>query len=146
MYITFLTLHSILRWLLLLSLIGTIITSLHGYLRKRAYSKSDQLIRIFTNAISHTQLLVGFILYFGLSPLIQLFLKNGTGPTQVLFFAIYHLLMMFVAVVIMTVGGALAKKKTKDMHKFKTTLLYYSVALLLILLAIPWFRPLLRTF
>jgi len=147
MYATFLALHSIFRWLVLASLVYAIFTSIEGIVSKRPYNKTDNIIRIITNTISHTQLLIGFTLYFVLSPVTQYFLKNGSEENhQMWFFGIYHIAMMLLSIVIMTIGGAIAKRATNDHKKFKTIAIWFSLALLFILLAIPWFRPYLRNF
>ena len=147
MYTTFLILHSVLRWLVLLSLFSAIIINAHGYLLKRSYTQGDHFSRVIAGGISHTQLLIGFTLYFILSPIAQNFLKNGAnGNHQILFFGVYHIVMMFLAVVVITIGGSVAKRADTDRAKFKSTVVYFTIALCLILLAIPWFRPYLRGF
>ena len=144
MYSTFLTLHSIFRWLVLISLLYAIITSIQGFLTKRHFSKKDATIRVVTGAISHTQLLIGFTLYFVLSPVTRHFMSSGSdGNHQIWFFGIYHIAMMFIAITVMTVGSSVSKRAKTDRAKFKNIMIYFSVALVLILLAIPWFRPLL---
>jgi hypothetical protein len=147
MYATFLALHSVFRWLVLASLVYAIFISIEGLISKRPYTKADNITRIITNAISHTQLLLGFTLYFVLSPITQHFLKNGSEDNhQMWFFGIYHIVMMFLSIVVMTIGGSIAKRAKTDQTKFKITAIGFSLALLLILLAIPWFRPYFRNF
>ena len=59
------------------------------------------------------------------------------------FFGLIHILFMLTAIVIITIGSALAKRKPTDSEKFKTMLLWFSLALMLIFVAIPWpFSPL----
>jgi hypothetical protein len=59
---------------------------------------------------------------------------------------------MFVAIVLITIGSAKAKRKSNDTQKFKTMLIWFSIALLIIFIAIPWpfsplaNRPYIRTF
>lgn len=59
------------------------------------------------------------------------------------FFGMIHSLLMLVAIIVITFGSALAKRKTTDREKFKTMLYWFSIALIIILIAIPWpFSPL----
>lgn len=146
MYTTFLALHAVLRWLVLLSLLSAIIINAQGYLLKRSYMRIDYFSRVIAGAISHAQLLVGFTLYFVLSPITQNFLRHGAGGNYQLFFGIYHIAMMFLAVVVITIGGSVAKRADADRTKFKSAVVYFTIALCLILFAIPWFRPYLRSF
>lgn len=138
MYATFLALHSVLRWLVLVSLIYTISISIEGCISKRPYTAMDNIARIIANSISHIQLLVGFMLYFVLSPVTQYFLKNGLeGNHQTCFFGIYHITMMLLSIIVMTIGGSIAKRTEADYTKFRTVAIWFSVALVLILCAIP---------
>jgi hypothetical protein len=148
MYATFLFIHSITRWLVLIGLLYTLATHLEGLLSKRPYDRSDHIVRNIGKGFTELQLLIGFVLYFLLSPTTQSFFRSGIGGSgsEELFFGIYHLAMMFVAVAVLSVGNGMAKKAQTDKDKFKKTLVFFSVALLLILAAIPWFRPLLRSF
>jgi predicted membrane channel-forming protein YqfA (hemolysin III family) len=60
-----------------------------------------------------------------------------------LFFALVHIGLMTTAIVLITIGSALAKKAPEDRQKFNMVFTYYGIALLIILLAIPWpFSPL----
>lgn len=147
MYEIFVFFHSIFRWLVLISLIYAIGSSIQGVLTKRTYTRADGLARSLATTISHTQLLLGFTLYFVLSPITQYFMKSGSGGnSDIWFFGIYHIAMMLGSIVVMTIGGSIAKRAASDHAKFKTIAIYFSIALVLILLAIPWFRPFFRNF
>jgi cytochrome bd-type quinol oxidase subunit 2 len=110
----------------------------------KEFSQTDNSIRHWTATIAHVQLTIGIILYVK-SPVISYFWKNvkeAVSNPDALFFGLYHFLMMLTAIVIITVGSALAKRKKSDKEKFKTMLVWFSVALLIIFLAIPWpFSP-----
>ncbi|QHT71381.1 DUF2871 family protein [Rhodocytophaga rosea] len=144
-YTLFLTIHSILRWLVLSSIVYATISALQGLVSKRMYSKSDSIIRSLATTLTHTQLLLGFVLYFILSPITGQFMKgNANGNEQMWFFGAYHIALMFIAVGVMTTGGSKAKRATTDRDKFRFTAISFGISLLLILLAIPWFRPFFR--
>ena len=148
MYLTLLSVHNIFRWLVLLSVIFTVISAFSGLLLQRRYSPIDKAGRIATAMTSHIQLLIGFTLYF-FSPLTQYFVGNSSqawGANEFTFFGIYHMAMMFVAIVVMTIGSANARQAATDSGKFKTTAIYFSIGFVLILCAIPWFRPFFRSF
>jgi uncharacterized membrane protein len=74
---------------------------------------------------------------------VKYYFKYGDDVTGAFFFGIIHIVLMLVAIILITIGSAMAKRKTGDEQKFKTILLWYSLGLLLILIAIPWpFSPL----
>lgn len=154
MYSTLLVFHSIIRWLVLGSLTFSIFRAYLGYSKNQTFSKSDNSIRHWTATIAHIQLTIGIILYIK-SPIIQYFWSNygeAVQYPQTAFFGLYHFLLMIVAVVLVTIGSALAKRKPTDKEKYKTMLMWFSIAILIIFIAIPWpfsplaNRPYFRTF
>ena len=154
MYPILLTLHSFTRWLVLATLIGSIYKASRGYFQHKSFSKFDNSLRHWTATAAHIQLVLGVILYIK-SPVIKYFWANFSTAFKQLdnvFFGLYHFLFMIISVVLITVGSALAKRKLTDQEKYRTILIWFSISLLLIFLAIPWqfsplvSRPYLRTF
>lgn len=137
-------LHSIFRWLVLVSLVNAIITAFRGYSKNLKFSNKSDLIRHGTATIAHIQLMIGFTLYTQ-SPLVKYYFTNPKTLdfTEIYFFSIIHGSLMLVAIIVITIGSALAKRKVADRDKFRTMAIYYSIALLIIIIAIPWpFSPL----
>ena len=150
----FLLIHSLLRWLVLLSLLYAILRAFRGLSKGLAFSKTDNSVRHWTATIAHIQLIAGMILYIQ-SPVTSSFWRNfaeAIRQVNTTFFGLVHISLMLLAIVLITIGSALAKRKQSDPEKFRTMLIWFSVALLIILLAIPWpfspwaARPYLRTF
>lgn len=154
MYSTVLTLHSIFRWLVVCSLGYAIFRAYRGYTSKSAFSFVDNKVRHWTATIAHIQLVLGILIYIK-SPIIKYFLsdfKNLVTDWNLTFFGLFHSILMITAIVIITIGSAKAKRKKTDQQKFKTMLVMFSIALLIIFIAIPWpfsplaNRPYMRTF
>ncbi|WP_271765310.1 hypothetical protein [Aquimarina algiphila] len=154
MYTTVLILHSLVKWLVLLALILTLYRSYKGYFYNLPYYKIDNSIRHWTVTIAHIQLVLGIILY-AQSPIIQYFwrnLKDAFYEMDIVFFGLIHFLLMCSAIIVLTIGSALAKRKLNKKDKYKTTVIWFTIALLIILIAIPWpfsplsNRPYIRTF
>ena len=145
MYPILLTLHSFTRWLVLATLISSIYKASRGYFQRKSFSKFDNSLRHWTATAAHIQLVLGVILYIK-SPVIKYFWANFSTAFKQLdnvFFGLYHFLFMIISVVLITVGSALAKRKLTDQEKYRTMLIWFSISLLLIFLAIPWkFSPL----
>jgi uncharacterized membrane protein YbjE (DUF340 family) len=145
MYQTLLALHSLVRWFVLASLLFAIYRGYKGWLTNKAFTKFDNSVRYWAISIAHIQFCVGLCLYF-VSPIINYFLhnyKDAVHERQIRFFGMEHNIMMIVAIVIITIGSSLAKRKPTDKAKFKTMALWFSVALLIIIVSIPWtFSPL----
>jgi uncharacterized membrane protein YozB (DUF420 family) len=154
MYYILLFLHSIGRWLVLISLLYAISRAYKGYRFNSAFTQKDNNIRHWTATTAHLQMMIGVVLY-SQSPLIKIFFNSSTNQNQSsdpVFFAIIHLGIMVIAILLITIGSALAKRKKSDQDKYRTMLYWFAAALLLILLAIPWpfspfaHRPFIRPF
>ncbi len=154
MYLILLAIHSLFRWLVVISLLYAIYRAYKGWYLGNSFSKQDNFIRHTTATIAHVQFILGIWLYF-ISPVVNYFLhnfKDAVHLREIRFFGMEHSLMMFTAVVFITIGSAKAKRKLTDKEKFETILIWFSVALFIILLNIPWkfspliSRPYFRTF
>lgn len=145
MYPYILFFHSIWRWFVLVSLLYSVFRGFQGWRRGDAFSKEDDTLRHMTATVVHIQLILGLLIY-SISPLIRYFWSNyheAVHERDIRFFGMEHSLMMLIAVIIITVGSMLAKRKENDRDKFKTMAIWYSIGLLIILLNIPWpFSPL----
>jgi ABC-type Na+ efflux pump permease subunit len=145
MYSTVLTLHSIFRWLVLLSLCYAIYRAYKGFYAKSDFSFLDNKVRHWTATIAHIQLTLGVLVYIK-SPIIKYYFfdfKNLVSDWNLTFFGLFHFILMISAIVLITIGSAKAKRKKTAQEKFKTILVTYSIALLIIFIAIPWpFSPL----
>ncbi len=128
--------HSILRWFFLLALIITLIRAGFGYFRNQKYLALHKTTTLSTLIISHLQFVLGFVLFL-VSPKVVF---SGISFTQPLlrFFLLEHTSMMLAAIVFITIGHTRVKLVTAARQKHRTTLVYFGLALLIVLLAIPW--------
>ena len=154
MYSVLLSIHSLMRWLVLISLVFAVYRAYSGWRSNKSFSKLDDRTRHITATIIHVQFTLGVWLYF-VSPVVDYFLKNfreAVHMREIRFFGMEHITMMTVAVTLLTIGSAKAKRAETDQKKFKTMFVWYSIALLIIFLSIPWSfspftsRPLYRLF
>lgn len=145
MYPTLLPLHSLVRWLVLASLIFAMFRSYRGWLTEREFTRLDNSVRHWTATIAHIQLILGLGLYF-VSPITHYFLHNFRDAVhlrEIRFFGMEHNLMMFIAIVLITIGSAKAKRQQTGPEKFKTMSIWFSIGFLVILSSVPWaFSPL----
>ena len=145
MYLFILALHSLVRWFVLISLLFAIYRAYRGWLFNKSFSKFDNRVRLVTATIAHIQLIIGVWLYF-ISPIVSYFLQNfheAVHERQIRFFGMEHVTMMLIAITLITIGSAKAKRKLTDKEKFKCMAIWFTIALLVILSSIPWsFSPL----
>ncbi len=140
MYHVLLVSHSIIRWLVLISLLISIILAIRGWVTKKKFDNLDNRFRNWTVSLVHLQFLVGIVLY-SISPIIRYFFENfgeAVKMSQIRFFGMEHSLMMILAVGLITFGSSSAKRKTDDLAKFKTMTIWFSIGLIIILVNIPW--------
>lgn len=142
MYSTLLFLHSLGRWAVLGGLLYGIGRAYRGWLANQSFTAHDDTTRHTVATVAHLQLVLGYALYFT-SPLLKTFhLRDAVHEPGTLFFGLQHVAAMTVAIVVLTAGSALAKRQPTSPTKFRTMALWFTAALLLILLAIPWpFSP-----
>ena len=145
MFQILISLHSIFRWLVLASLLYAIFKAYKGFSAKLSFTKVDDFVRHWTATAAHIQLIIGIILYSQSLAVKHFFAEvRTTGRiTEPVFFGVIHIALMLTAIIIITIGSALSKRKLTDREKFKTMLIWFLIALTLIFLAIPWpFSPL----
>ena len=125
--------HSGLRWIVLGLLIYAIVNALR---KKDSYEKGDRLVNMFSMISLHIQLVIGLILYFTSSKVV--FVKGWMGDDIRRFYGMEHISVMILAIILVTIGHAKAKRATDAVKKHKTVFLYYTIGLILILASIPW--------
>lgn len=145
MYSNLLFLHSLTRWLVLISLVFAIIRSGIAYSSKAKFTSGDNHLRHWTATFAQIQMVIGMVLYTQ-SPWIKSFwsdFSEGLKNTESLFFSLIHIILMLAAVGFITTGSSMAKRIESDRSKFRIMLIWFSVSLILIAIAIPWpFSPL----
>ena len=134
-----LVLHNLLRWAVLLFGLWTLLNALTGVFGKRNYTANDNRSNLFFMISCDIQLLLGLILYFSNSWFDRLKdLGNNMKDPYNRFFTMEHMSMMIIAWILVHVGRASVKRATTDAAKHKRMLIFFGIAILLILAAIPW--------
>ncbi|HEX2733929.1 MAG TPA: hypothetical protein VHM70_20115 [Polyangiaceae bacterium] len=136
-YSILLFLHSVLRWLILAFAILALVRSAQG----GAYTKAHRTSSSLFVATLHTNVVIGIVNYALFSPTIRLALSDVGAAMKISalrFFLVEHSSLMLVAVVVATIGSARIKRGKDDAQKHKRTLVFYGIALALILVGIPW--------
>ena len=134
-----LTLHSITRWAVLLFGVWTVINAITGVTGKRSFTAVDNRSNLLFMISCDIQLLLGLILYFGNEWFDKL--KNFSqykSDAVARFFGMEHATMMLLAWVLVHIGRTSVKKAGTDAGKHKKMLIFFGIALLLILASIPW--------
>jgi len=146
MYPFVLAIHNIFRWLVLIFGVLAVVRALIGWFGKGQWTDLDDKLGLgFTISID-VQFLLGLLLYVFLSPITKSAFANmsaAMSDSATRFFLVEHSVMMLLAIILAHIGRSRAKKADIDIAKFKNAAIFFTIALLIILAAIPWFRPLL---
>ena len=154
MYELFLTLHNLLRWVIVLAGVFLLVRSAMGLGKNKDWEKNIvSSMRWYTLAMD-IELTLGLILYFGYSPLTQAIFQNFFTAMQIplmRFYGINHVLLMLTALVLAHIGHSRVKKALTATQKYQQTLLWFGLSFTVLLCAIPWpflsvGRPILRLF
>ncbi len=145
--------HSWIRWLVLITLVFAIYRAFKGWIAAGEFRKVDGLSRTLASLAVRIETGVGILLYV-VSPITRYFISNireASGIPQVAMFGWMHPVGMIIAIALIETGGARSKKATEDYKKFARVDIFYVIALIIILLNIPWpfspaSRPLFRTY
>ncbi len=142
MYSTLLSVHSVLRWVLLVFLVITLVKAFIGWFGKQQYGANDTRLALVSLILSHIQLLLGIALFF-ISPIVQRGLED-MGATMkdsnLRFWTVEHTTTMIIGIILITVGRSRAKKVAEAIGKHRNIAIFYTIGLLLILSRIPWDR------
>lgn len=132
--------HNILRWAVLLFGVWTLLNALTGVFSKRYFTGTDNKVNLFFMISCDIQLLLGLVLYFnnGWFTMLKSTTKEVMKDGALRFFALEHFLMMVIAWLLVHVGRSMVKRADTDAAKHKKSLIYFGIALVIILAMIPW--------
>ena len=126
-------LHSLLRYAVLLTVAAAGILHLRGFLTKRPILTYERSLSILAVVFSHVQLAIGLILY-----LMKFNVYKEMSGEMGRFWKMEHLGTMVIAVALVTIGRASAKRSYDEEVKQKRIAVFFLIALALMLWAIPW--------
>jgi hypothetical protein len=96
-------------------------------LGNQPWKSADNQLSLLTLIFTHTQLIIGLVLYF-ISPNV-----NFSDPVSdgFRFYTVEHISGMLVAIILITIGRVLAKKRSISKAKFKVTTIFFLLGLLI---------------
>jgi hypothetical protein len=136
-----LSLHNIMRWAVLLFALLALLTGLRGIGGKRDFTNGDKRTALYFLIACDIQLLLGLALYF-----LQGWYRNFSGGNMggvmkdpvTRFWTIEHMVGMIIAIIVVHIGYAGTKGNRPHRSKFRRLFWCTLIALLIILVTIPW--------
>jgi hypothetical protein len=141
LYDVLLTIHSAGRWVVLLLLLLAIFN--HMAAGNRPYGTGDRKLSLFLMIAADLMLLVGIIQWFtssnwGYSQIKAAGMQGVMQNSVTRFFTIEHMVGMILAIALIHIGKAQGKKNMADRAKHRRTMIFYFLALLIMVASIPW--------
>jgi hypothetical protein len=141
MYQGMLHLHSTFRWVILILLLVAVYKSFAD--RNKAFTSGHKKIGLFLLITADSMLLVGLYQWvtsktWGLISIKERGFAAVMKDPVARFFAVEHFIGMIIAIALIHIGYGYSKKNIPDGIKHKRALLFYGLALLIILISIPW--------
>ncbi|MDE0024122.1 MAG: hypothetical protein OXP69_06885 [Spirochaetaceae bacterium] len=148
MYSAILTVHSYLRYAVLLLVLLAVLRYVAGLPSSRAWDDGDEAVGRWLIRVWDLQFLLGLVLYF-LSPIVQFGFANfgeAMGDAQLRQFLVEHPVLNLLAIGALHMGWIRARKAAGARGRRVRALVFIIIAAVLVVLSIPWEgRPLLRT-
>ena len=142
MYSTILSLHHYISFLALILLLVAAVNGFLGTREEKIFNNTFRKINLFTLISVHTMFLLGVILLV-ISPVataafadMGAAMKDGATRKAI----IEHPFTNVLAVILATIGNAKSKKAISHGSKFKASMIYFGLALILILSRLPYDR------
>lgn len=136
LYSLLLTTHSLLRWVVLLAAVLAVLRAAFGLLGKRAWRPLDDRLGLILSITVDLQVLVGLLMWPFYLGIVGFNMRDDASRR----FLVEHPLAMLAALALIHIGRARVRKQADDAGKFKQALIFFGLALLLMLLLIPWER------
>jgi len=133
--------HSYFAYLVITLLVWSTIRFILRYVLSKDYTPSDFRLALITFIVLHTQLLIGLFLYFisdKFSLWFELSFNEIITSSINRLYLIEHPIVNIIAIVFITRGYSLHKKRRVSKSKFKAIGFNYLIGLVLLLSRIPW--------
>lgn len=137
LYMILLGIHNLNRWLVLLSGLWALLQNIPGLGGQRPFTPAERRpVSIFTGTL-HLQVVLGLLL-FAVMGMNHIPVFAGSRPS----FQWEHVGLGLLSAVFATVASSQSRKAATDQGKYRAAALWSGLALLTILLAMPWTRSL----
>jgi hypothetical protein len=134
------SIHGLIAYLFLISTLAFVIFSLISFLKKSDFRKTNMSLVKLAFISSHVQLALGLLLWWSQGYLSQLSLdaKAVMSNKALRLLAVEHPATNILAIALITIGFISIKKSVLDQTKHLKGIIYFGIALLLILSRIPY--------
>jgi len=133
-------LHSLLRWVILVFLLLSIFRQMTA--GNQPFGGRDKAFGLPLLIAAHLNFLIGLYQWITGPWGLKMIQANGMGAVMkdsvMRFWAVEHSVMMLIGVVLITIGYGQRKSKHTARVQHRRALIFYILALIVILMAVPW--------
>lgn len=145
MYRSVLIAHSLGRWLVLVAGVAVVIVATARLRSGKPWAPIGPQLDRFFRIVVDVQVLMGAALYLILSPLTTVVLSTTVTrlpqDSDAEFFSVVHPAIMTAAFIGVHVSSVMIRRGRSDASRYRRSIMFYGVMLLLVLFGTPWWRP-----
>lgn len=131
-------LHNFMRWVIIVLAVIVIVKSMSGRNGGKEFTKGDKRNALFLMISADIQLLLGLVMYF-MNGWFSVLTGGGAMANKAArFWSVEHMFGMLVGIILIHIGYSAVKKNITDQEKFKKLFRFTLMAIIIILLTIPW--------
>lgn len=141
MYETALTIHSFVRWAVLLVGLWAFLRAFRGWMGRSARGSSDKFAAKLFTIFADVQLTLGLLLWFLWSPEVAQARKDfgaAMKDSSLRYWAVEHGMMMVIGIALVHVGKVAAGKAQSDVTAHRRAALFFGIALAILIAGTPW--------
>ena len=141
MYSLVLTLHSWLRWAILVTVVIGLVRSVLGWLGEKDWGFSDTRVARVVVSLIDTQILFGLVMYVFLSPITHAAFDDFRAAMKnapIRYFAVEHGVTALLTAAVAHIGSVKARRAANGALSHRNFSIAMGVCLLLLLATIPW--------
>lgn len=140
MFAALLTIHTLLRWVVLLALVARVGRGAQAVATGASWERFDRILSGAALGLTHLQVLLGIVMYF-LSPTVSAGLADmgaAMKDSAIRFWVVEHPFTMILGAIAVQVGFSVSRRASTDAAQHRWALIGYGLGLLLIVAGIPW--------
>ncbi len=148
-YTLVLALHNIMRWAVLIAGLMAASRALYALLGQRQWTSTDNRLGLIFMIAVDVQVLLGLILFFFLSPITREAFRDmgaAMAAPDIRFWSVEHVVAMGSVLLLAHLGRSLSRRAKEDGRRNMWASIFYTLAVVVMILGIPWFRPFFPSF